>query len=338
MSAADRSAASTSFAVLADGADLLAHGQYSDDSLAALLAAAREALGSPAMTIFLQDPDRGGLQLVAAVGLDEASLATLVSAVSDPSHPISRAVDERAISFDVPPIGSGGPALRSHLPLTVSRDGIEVTLGVLAVARDRPLDADARRLLRAVADLAAIAIDRARLGSLAAERSEWFERMAHTDPLTGLANGRTFGRVLELELARAGRQDSEVSVAIFDVDGFGAINAELGREAGDDVLRAVAAVLAESVRLVDTVARYGGDEFVVVAPGSAGVTVAQRVLDGIGRLDPIAGRTATVSAGVARFPVDGTTSEELLGAAEAAVGRARDSGLGTLATAAAASG
>ena len=91
--------------------------------------------------------------------------------------------------------------------------------------------------------------------------------MAHTDPLTGLANERTVGRVLELELARAGRQGSEVSFAMFDVDDFRATNREGGHEAGDDVLRRVAAVLAESVRLVDTVGRIGGDEFVLIAPG-----------------------------------------------------------------------
>ena len=80
--------------------------------------------------------------------------------------------------------------------------------------------ADEAALLDAIADLCAVAVDRNRLASMVAERSEWFERMAHTDPLTGLANQRTFARVLELELARAGRQGSEVSVAIFDVDDF----------------------------------------------------------------------------------------------------------------------
>ena len=92
-----------------------------------------------------------------------------------------------------------------------------------------------------LATLAAVAVDRARLASTAAERSEWFERMAHTDPLTGLANERTVGRILELELARAGRQGGEVSFAIFDVDDFQATNREGGNEAGDDVLRQVAA-------------------------------------------------------------------------------------------------
>ena len=152
--------------------------------------------------------------------------------------------------------------------------------------------------------------------------------MAHTDPLTGLANERTVGRILELELARAGRQGSEVSLAMFDIDDFQATNRESGNEAGDDVLRRVAAVLAESVRLVDTVGRIGGDEFVLVAPGSAGVTVARRVLDGIAALPPVGGRQITVSAGVARFPVDGADAEALIAAATDGLARAREEGRG----------
>ena len=197
-------------------------------------------------------------------------------------------------------------------------------------AGDAEPDDDERTTLGALAALIAVAVDRARLGSMIAERSEWFERMAHTDPLTGLANERTFGRILELELARAGRQGGEVSLALFDVDDLTAINETVGHSAGDDVLRAVAAVLAESVRLVDTVARIGGDEFVLVAPGSAGVTVAQRVLDGIAALPPVEGRSISVSAGVARFPVDGGTAEDLRAAADAALGDARSAGRGTL--------
>jgi diguanylate cyclase (GGDEF)-like protein len=168
------------------------------------------------------------------------------------------------------------------------------------------------------------------LASTAAERSEWFERMAHTDPLTGLANERTVGRILELELARAARQGSEVSFAMFDVDDFRATNAVGGHEAGDDVLRRVASVLAESVRLVDTVGRVGGDEFVLVAPGSAGTMVAQRIIDGIAALPPVAGRPITVSAGVARFPADGTDSAALIAAVRDGLDRARAEGRGSV--------
>jgi diguanylate cyclase (GGDEF)-like protein len=152
--------------------------------------------------------------------------------------------------------------------------------------------------------------------------------MAHTDPLTGLANERTVGRILELELARAGRQGGEVSIVMFDIDDFQATNRDGGHQAGDDVLRRVAAVLAESVRLVDTVGRIGGDEFVLVAPGSAGLTVARRVLEGIVSLPAVAGRPISVSAGVARFPADGTDAASLIEAATAALAQARAEGRG----------
>ncbi len=223
----------------------------------------------------------------------------------------------------------------AYLPLIVASGGVEVSLGSLGLAWPAPhaLGPDDRQFLATLASLAAVAVDRARLSSTAAERSEWFERMAHTDPLTGLANERTVARILELELARAARQGGEVSLAMFDVDDFQATNLDGGHEAGDDVLRRVAAVLAESVRLVDTVGRIGGDEFVLVAPGSAGMTVAHRVLEGITGLPAIAGRPITVSAGVARFPVDGADAESLIAAALDALARARGTGRGRVPTA-----
>ena len=111
-------------------------------------------------------------------------------------------------------------------PLTVSRGGIDIPVGVLLVGWDDAVELapEHEDLATAIADLTAVAIDRARLASMILERSEWFERMAHTDPLTGLANQRTFARILELELARAARQGSEISLAIFDVDGLTATN------------------------------------------------------------------------------------------------------------------
>ncbi|MEO7665223.1 MAG: GGDEF domain-containing protein, partial [Candidatus Limnocylindrales bacterium] len=178
-----------------------------------------------------------------------------------------------------------------------------------------------------------ITIDRVRLVAMAAERSEWLERVAHTDALTGLANARTISRVLELEVARASRQGTELSVVVFDVDGLAAANEAAGQAVGDDILREVAAVLAESIRLVDTVARWGGDEFLLVAPGPAGMTVAQRVLDAMATRPAIGGQSASVSAGVARFPADGASSGELVAAAEAALSSAKATGRGALAAA-----
>ena len=289
----------------------------------------------PAMVaILVQDPDRPGLQVVASRGFDDAAREQLVADATDPAHPFAEAAGCRTATFDREATAADGTVfVGAYLPLIVTTGGVEVALGSLGMSwpAPRPVNASERRLLSALAGLAAVAVDRARLSSTAAERSDWFERMAHTDPLTGLANERTVGRILELELARAGRQGSEVSLAMFDVDDFQATNKSGGHEAGDDVLRRVAAVLAESVRLVDTVGRIGGDEFVLVAPGSAGMTVAHRVLEGITALPAIAGRPITVSAGVARFPLDGADAESLIAAASAALSRARENGRGRVA-------
>ena len=299
------------------------------DVLAAAAAALRPAMGA----IFLSDPDRPGLQLVATHGLDEAAIARLATDVTDAGDSFTAAAQGRDVTFDRQATMPDGTAfVGAYLPLVVSNGGVDVPLGSIGLGWPAPrvLDAAERETLAAIASLVAIAVDRVRLASTATERSDWFERMAHTDALTGLANDRTVARVLQLELARAGRQASEVSLAIFDVDDFQATNRIGGNEAGDDVLRRVAEVLAGSVRLVDTVGRIGGDEFILVAPGSAGTTIAQRVLDAIAVLPPVAGRPITVSAGVAQFPLDGVDADAVIASAKEALARARREGRGTV--------
>jgi diguanylate cyclase (GGDEF)-like protein len=316
---------------IAAGVAAVVHGADLDEGLGSLLAAAVAASGATSAMVSLQDPDRPEPELALTVGLDEAAQASAVAAVASPDHPLTRAGRERTP-------GRSGATIA--LPLIAARSGVEEGLGAIALTFDSEPDADRAdtAFLGLVADLTTLAVDRSRLAATAAERSEWFERLAHTDPLTGLANLRTVSRVLELELTRAGRQGGEVSVAVFDVDDFGATNAEAGREAGDDVLRSVAAVLAGSVRLVDTVARYGADEFLLVAPGSAGGAVAQRVRDSVAELAPVGGRPISVTAGVARFPADGTDVEAVIAAARGALERARDGARGTVETTEAAAG
>ena len=303
-----------------------------DATLQSILAVAVEALVPASAAIFLSDPDRPGLTLAAWHGVSEDS--GLIADAQDPGHPFAQAVTGRAPIFDREGAASSGESsVGAYLPLVVASGGVEAVLGSIGMVWPAPraLGDEERETLSSVASLAALTIDRARLASTASERAEWFERMANTDPLTGLANDRTVARILELELARAGRQGSEVSLAMFDVDDFRATNDQGGFVAGDEVLRQVAAVLAESVRLVDTVGRIGGDEFVLVAPGSAGRMVAQRVLEGVAALPAVAGRTVSVSAGVARFPIDGTDAESLIAAGTEALARARGEGAGSVA-------
>ncbi|MFH0750498.1 MAG: GGDEF domain-containing protein, partial [Chloroflexota bacterium] len=329
--------------LLASAARAVARAADLDATLDTLLAIALADRGAAAAVVAAAGVDGlvRALRVAGAATLpaDEAVGAPLDgSPTADPlaSALLERQVVAAATIDDTPP----GPfAARNRLdrvlalPLLVGDAGIERVVGVVALGwpAGEPGRQGTPGVLAAIVDLAAVAVDRAATTAGAAEHDDWQERLAHLDPLTGLANRRTLDRVLELEIARAGRQQSDVSVAVFDVDGFRAVNERDGASAGDAVLRAVAAVLADQVRLVDTVARIGGDEFVVVAPGTGGIVVADRILHAIEALGPVGGSAVTVSAGIARFPADGTSAGELLASALAALEGARASGRGSIA-------
>ncbi len=310
--------------VLSAGAAALARAHDLDTALAVIVEAGAAAVGAANAAVFAQDPDRNALELLLTLGISDDELAAYEDeVVSNPDHPVHHAALDRTGSLGRRgSTTAGAPMTGADLPLVVAGTGnVEACVGVLTFgwAGEHVVDTAEESLLVAVADLAAAAIATFRTTSMASERAEWLERVALTDPLTGLANARTLARVLELEVARAQRQGTEVSVALFDVDAFRELNESAGARAGDQVLRQVASVLAASVRLVDTLGRTGGDEFVLVAPGSAGVTVARRIMDGISRLEAVDDHTISVSAGVARFPQDGPDADSLLEAARAAV-------------------
>jgi diguanylate cyclase (GGDEF)-like protein len=322
-------AGSGPLSVLSAGAAALARANDLDTALAVIVEAGAAATGATTAAVFAQDPDSNGLELLLTLGIaEEAVEAFEADVVAHPEHPVHHAaLDRTGTLARTGQTADGHPMTGADLPLVVASGGnVEACVGVLTFGwpGDHDVDTGQETLLVAIADLAAAAIATFRTSSMASERAEWLERVALTDPLTGLANARTVTRVLDLEVARAQRQGTEVSVALFDVDGFRELNAASGARAGDHVLRQVASVLAESVRLVDTIARTGGDEFVLVAPGSAGVTVARRVMDGIARLDAVGEHMISVSAAVARFPQDGTDAEALLAAAHAALAGATD--------------
>jgi diguanylate cyclase (GGDEF)-like protein len=321
-------------AALAAGARAFARGAGLDAALEVLLRGTAAAVGAELAALFVRQEADGALQLVATHGFAPPARASFEEEVSGhPERPIAAAAAGSRAVIRAGTRPDGARMTGADLPLVVGHDGIEEIIGVLSVGwpGERAIDDGARATLETAADLAALAIDRARLASLAGERADWMARVATADPLTGIANRRTLDRVLELEIERAKRLQGDVSVAVFDIDDFRDLNERAGSAAGDAVLRSVAAVLAEQVRLVDTVARIGGDEFAVVAPGSGGTVVADRLLRAIEALEPAGGGPVTVSAGVARFPVDGTSAGEILAAALGALAAAREAGRGTLA-------
>jgi len=321
----------TSDALLRDAIRAVARSQDSEAALDELLRLATEASGGRAAAALLWDADRAGLAVAGARGLEAGEAEALEAAAAMTGDPVNRAAHDRIASLAEMSSGASGERL-SAWPIGIVSDGVEEPLGVLVVlpGGSAPAGGDLADAA-ALADLVGVVVDRARLASDGAERGDWVERVNHSDALTGLANARTLARVIELEIARAARQESELCIALFDVDDLTRINDAAGRSVGDDILREVAAVCAESIRFVDTVARWGGDEFVLVAPGAKGTTVARRILEAVAARPEIGGRHFTVSAGIARFPSDGTTGDELIGAATAALRAAQAAGPGTFA-------
>jgi diguanylate cyclase (GGDEF)-like protein len=320
----------------------VAHGSDPESTLDELIGLAIEAAGAGSGAVLLWDADQAGLAVAGVRGVSDADRARLETAAADPADPIYQVAHDR-----IPALASASAAADARLsawPIVIVRDGVEEPIGALAVlpsaagANPAAEPSEAAERIAAIADLIAILVDRTRLATQGAERADWVERVGNSDALTGLANARTLARVIELEIARAARQSAELCLAIFDVDGLASINDAAGRSVGDDVLREVAAVAAESVRFVDTMARWGADEFMLVAPGATGTTVVKRIVEAVATRPPIGGQSVTVSAGLARFPGDGTTSEALIEAATAALGAAKAVGPGTLAEAVPAAG
>jgi diguanylate cyclase (GGDEF)-like protein len=199
----------------------------------------------------------------------------------------------------------------------------EEVLGVLvALAHGTtvflPHDAAA---LGAYAAQAAIALSNARL-------VERLERQASEDPLTGLANQRSFHLACGQELSRCARSGAPISIVALDLDHFKAINDAHGHPYGDEVLRRTAHALVAVVRPHDTVARLGGEEFALLLPDTdaeEGHAVAERARAAVGSV-VVPGRPLTASAGVASHAGPHAALERMLAHADRALYKAKADG------------
>ena len=155
------------------------------------------------------------------------------------------------------------------------------------------------------------------------------EHLATHDTLTGLPNRYLMFDRLNQLLVRAARYELSFAILFIDLDGFKRINDSRGHDVGDLVLRGVAERLTRNLRAADTVARIGGDEFVVLLEslraGPDAIVLADKIRSAVGMPFALPGGDAavTVSIGIGQYPDDGRDAEELLKAADVAMYRAK---------------
>ncbi|MFZ9886516.1 MAG: diguanylate cyclase [Myxococcota bacterium] len=198
---------------------------------------------------------------------------------------------------------------------------------------DSPYDEEAQELLQALSAQAAMAVVNADLYEATVELSV-------TDPLTNLMNRRALNRRLDIEITRAQRFGLPLALLVVDVDHFKQYNDRMGHLLGDEALKAVARALDSSVRKVDAVARFGGEEFCVILPRTdeaAAFEVATKLGEAIRAIDVPGARAQplghlSISVGLAVYPdhmpavLEGAALEALLEVADKAVYEAKHGG------------
>jgi len=240
----------------------------------------------------------------------------------------------------------------SHLAVPVSWTAAQET-GPGQVLLSLP---ERGRVLRAQGPVELDEAARAMLASLtaylpalvaAARRTESLHQLAITDHLTGAFNRRYFYEATDRILSLVAAKGSHASLLLYDIDDFKSYNDTYGHAAGDEILRATAALMKQITRRHDIVARIGGDEFAVLfwdaqeprLPGSrpleSAYDLAQRFLSAVRShrfpsLGPDAVGKLTISGGLADFPADGQTCRELLRSADQALRAAKASGKGAI--------
>jgi two-component system, cell cycle response regulator len=254
--------------------------------------------------------------------LEDAKTRVLRAVASTPSSPPFSRVHMRLLPREG---GASGPidtVLQAFaaFPIETSRrlTGLLV-LGGRAVDK---LDAESRVFLGQLANQAHIVMENSRL-------FDRVQNLAIRDSLTGIFNHRHTVELLSQEVERAGRYLGRVSALMLDVDHFKKINDEHGHLAGDAVLRDVARLLKDALRTVDSVGRYGGEEFLVLLPHTPpeeAFQTAERIRQEIAQHTFRTGRRevqVTVSVGVASLPSGEGSAEALIREADQALYRAK---------------
>ena len=298
-----------------------------DRILAVVLDAAMASTRAGAGAVLLLSDDRSALELAVGKGLpdDGPRRLPLGEGVAGTVASTGEALRGRTGPDLAPAPGEPTGATVVAVPLTSSTTVIGVLL-LLDRADGEEFDDRDLSTLRTFTSQATVAVDNVLL-------HEEARRLSVTDGLTGLWNFRYFQLTVAKEIERASRFDRPLALLMLDLDHFKQVNDQYGHQRGDSVLIELAERLRGLVRDVDTLARYGGEELVVVLPETdepGAVRAAERICEAVratafglpGEL-PV---PVTVSIGVAVFPDHGATPVDLLRAADDALYAAKREG------------
>lgn len=325
-------------------ADSLLRSKSKEELYHVILDSASDLTSACQGSVMLIDTDGRHLQVVHARGM-EPDLAQYLRLQVGTG--IAGVVAQRGRALLVHDVENDPSTARRNRPRFKSKSLISVPLklndkilGVLNLSDKADLttfgEADLK-LLTTFSAFASLMIERTQ----AKEETSHLKQLSTTDPLTGTYNRRFLNARLEEELDRSLRQNLEFTLLFMDLDHFKSYNDQFGHLAGDAALVQISEIVKSTLRDMDILARFGGEEFCVLLPGTSkrsGQLVAERIRLGVeSELFPgaegLSDRRLTTSLGVSSYPEDGATVTALLNASDAALYQAKESGRNRVATA-----
>jgi len=309
----------------------------SEEIFSAILDKSTQYVQAEQGSIMLLDEDRRELSIKAMKGLNKKIVELLKIR---PGEGISGQVLTSGSPLMVADIDTDDRVTQERRPRYKTKSFISIplkltgrTIGVLNVAdkvSGEIFSDEDLQLLVSIGAYASVAIERSRFY----QKTEELKKISITDSLTGLLNRRYFQERMSEEIERSRRHHLPLSLIMLDVDNFKQVTDRLGHLIGDEVLKATARCLRNSIRTIDVAARYGGEEFTVILPQTSKAdaqTIAERICAEVYRLDlpfikPDQKIVLSVSLGLATYPEDAETLEDLIRNADIALYAAKSQG------------